>query len=295
MLFSCVVLCLLGIFSAAYALPRSTRSSHAVKERHSVPDGWTKFGPASKSDSIHLVIGLKLQNETAVEQHLLEVSDPRHHRYGQHLTAEEIQDVVRPSEDTQNAVMSWLEDYGLTGNFSPNKDTIHVLLSIEKAERLLQTSYTTFEHTDGSKIDRAPEWSLPIHLHEHIDVVQPTTSFFRTKPPAPKLDNQALLWPRGEAQGEQQFDSSYTSGQGQDFISQVCNNSFVTPKCIRTLYGTHDYVPQIPQKNGIGQTNYLNGTSHRLDILKLLQAFRPEAADVRRNTRRGRSAHIANR
>jgi tripeptidyl-peptidase I len=57
----------------------------------------------------------------------------------------------------------------------------------------------------------------------------------------------------------------------------VCNISFTTPTCLRTLYGTIDYKPQAAKKNKLGITNYLNETSNRPDIQKALQAFRPEA------------------
>lgn len=281
----------MGILSAAYAMPKSTRSSHTVKERHTVPHGWRILGPACKSNSIHLIIGLKQRNSGVVEQHLLQISDPTHYRYGRHLTAEEIRDIVRPSEDTQNAVMNWLGDYGLTGHFNPTKDSVHVLLPVEKAEQLLQTSYTTFEHTDGSKVDRTPEWSLPPHLHDHIDFVQPTTSFFQASPQVPNHNDQRSFWSRDETQGKQKFGVSNDNSLNTHRISKICNVTFVTPDCIRTLYGTYDYVPQVPQKNGIGQTNFRNGTSYRLDILKALQAFRPEAAEVSSIHSRGRGAH----
>lgn len=38
------------------------------------------------------------------------------------------------------------------------------------------------------------------------------------------------------------------------------------------------YKPQVPNKNGIGLTNYLNQTSHRADTKLLLENFRPAAA-----------------
>lgn len=214
---------------------------------------------------VHLAIGLKQQNEGVVEEHLLQVSDPSHHRHGKHLTAAEIQDIVRPSQESQDLVKSWLEEHGISGHHNPANDFIHVVIPIEKAEALLDTTYSKFQHEDGTVLDRAPEWSLPLHLHEHIDVVQPTTSFFRTKRSAvgsklPMLDapHYSDSWyktkgpghygaPPGYGHGEN--GSSIGSGNGAGPISQICNISFTTPDCIRTLYGTYDYKPQVPGKN----------------------------------------------
>lgn len=277
MLFSSV-LCLAGALSSVAALPKSVRSNYAVKERHFVPRGWTNLGSASKTDTIHLAIGLKQSNEGKIEEHLLEISNPAHHRYGKHMTQDEIEDITRPSEHAQSAVSAWLAEHGLEGSFNRGKDMVHLVLPIETAEKLLQTSYSTFEHEDGTKLSRTQEWSLPEHLHEHIDVVQPTTSFFRPRPKAVgnhELDPTAYPWSWWESQGQAQF-----GGKGAGPINQVCNVSFTTADCIRTLYGTYDYKPQAAFINGVGHTNYLNETSKRSDILKYLQTFRPDAVSA---------------
>lgn len=172
----------LGLLAAGLgvdALPSDPKYSYAVKERHFVPRAWTEAGPASKSDVINLQIGLKQQNEGLVEQHLTEISDPAHERYGQHLSFDEIKDMITPSKDTSSLVREWLNEHGIHNiGEAPAKDWLSIVVPIEKAEELLQTSYKSFRHPDGHSISRAPEWSLPLHLHEHIDVVQPTTSFF---------------------------------------------------------------------------------------------------------------------
>ncbi|EME85089.1 uncharacterized protein MYCFIDRAFT_60025 [Pseudocercospora fijiensis CIRAD86] len=267
----------IGTISAVHALPKTVRSPYSVKERHNVPREWTKISHTDKSQTIHLAIGLKQQNEGVVEEHLLQVSDPSHHRYGKHLTAAEIQDIVRPSQESQDLVKSWLEEHGISGFHNPANDFIHVVIPVEKAEALLDTTYSKFQHKDGTVLDRAPEWSLPLHLHDHIDVVQPTTSFFRTKRSATKGPGRYGA-PPGYGHGGN--GGNIGSGNGAGPISQICNISFTTPDCIRTLYGTYDYKPQVPGKNKIGHTNYLNESSYRPDIRKALQAYRPEAVEA---------------
>jgi tripeptidyl-peptidase I len=56
--------------------------------------------------------------------------------------------------------------------------------------------------------------------------------------------------------------------------------SFTTPTCLRTLYGTIDYTPQVPGNNSIGLNNYLNETNNRNDTYTFLENFRPEAAQA---------------
>ncbi|UJO13809.1 Tripeptidyl-peptidase SED2 [Fulvia fulva] len=283
------LLCAIGTITTAYALPQNVRSDYAVKERHNVPKAWTKVGEASKSDMVHLQIGLKQQNEGVVEEHLLQVSDPSHSRYGQHLTADEIKKIITPSDETQDLVKAWLDEHGISnGVHSPSKDFIHVVLPIGKVEHLLDTAYSTYQHEDGETISRAAEWSLPKHLHEHIDVIQPTTSFFRAKPqiiggPDLKGDTHPMSWWKKYSKqhfGRETGGQSSTGSGGAGPISQVCNVNYTTPDCIRTLYGTYDYVPQVPDKSKVAHTNYLNESSNRNDIHLTLENFRPEAAQA---------------
>lgn len=51
-------------------------------------------------------------------------------------------------------------------------------------------------------------------------------------------------------------------------------------ECVRTLYGTIDYVPKVPEKQKIGITNYLNETNNRADVASWLKSQRPEAVSA---------------
>lgn len=162
--------------------PSKRAATYAVKERHDVPPTWQRIGPASKRDVIQLAIGLKQQNEGQIEEHLLQVSDPKHERYGKHLSADEVRNIVRPAVETMELVEEWLSEHGVSDYaYNHANDMIHCTVPIGTAEEMLQTEYHEFQHDDGSTANRAPVWSLPQHLHEHIDIVQPTTSFFHPK------------------------------------------------------------------------------------------------------------------
>ncbi|KAH9826510.1 Pro-kumamolisin, activation domain [Teratosphaeria destructans] len=271
---------LLALLGAA---PAASASPYAVKERHWVPRGWRATGPASKSKSINLQIGLRQRREGSVERHLLEISDPDHARYGQHLTAAEVRELVAPADDTVDLVREWLSEHEISNaGFSPSKDWVSIVVPIEKAEQLLQTSYSTYRHHDGSEIDRAIEWSLPAHLHEHVDVVQPTTSFFKPKKEAVKYFELGPKHPMSwwESTGKQLYGGQEVSGTHAEQVAAVCNVSFTTPTCLRTLYGTLNYTAQANGTNKMGLNNYLNETNYRADVYKFLQLYRPEAAEA---------------
>jgi len=68
----------LGVFSVATLIstvlgnPVSSRSSYAVRERHVVPKGWTRTGPAPADAIVDLRIALKQSRFNELEAHLLE-------------------------------------------------------------------------------------------------------------------------------------------------------------------------------------------------------------------------------
>jgi tripeptidyl-peptidase-1 len=162
------------------AVPTWSNEIYKVKERHTVPQGWTRIASPPDSHLIHLRIGLRPRNPGLLQQHAVEVSDPSHARYGQYLSATEIKNFAAPSEQSIDMVQSWLLNHDIeTTALNPTGDWINVHLPVRKAETLLNTTYSVYAHNDGSTLVRAPEWSLPENLHQHIDLVQPTTSFFR--------------------------------------------------------------------------------------------------------------------
>lgn len=245
----CSSLFAIGITGAS-ALPTSGQN-YRLKERHLPPVQWLEVGKPHKDEVIHMQIGLRQQNEGVIESHLLEISDPKHARYGQHMSSAEIHDLVAPSDETVELVNAWLAEHDITNAVhSPGKDWVSIVVTIEKAETLLQTKYSIFEHADdGTTLSRAPEWSLPLHLHEHIDVVQPTNSFFRPKGDvsAPLLDarDKAQAW--WETEGKSKYDALAKDLRAP--INAICNISFTTPHCLRTLYGTRKYTAQAAGQN----------------------------------------------
>jgi tripeptidyl-peptidase-1 len=89
------------------------------------------------------------------------VSDPKHHRYGQHLSQADINDLIKPSDKCLSQIHDWLLDNDIVEDqlkYSPAKDWIKVTLPVASIEKLLNTSYYVFKHEDGTQLVRAPEW-----------------------------------------------------------------------------------------------------------------------------------------
>ncbi|KAI9714851.1 MAG: hypothetical protein M1820_000140 [Bogoriella megaspora] len=262
------------------------RSSYAIKNSHHVPTKWSRERAAPPDRMIALSIGLKKSGYDELEKHLLEVSDPSHPRYKDYLTPEEVAAYSKPTEDASRDVHEWLSDSGIdidSLRYSSSGDWIKVSLPVEEVERLLDTKYSVYKHEDGSRLLRTPAYSLPRHLHEHIDTIQPTNSFSRPNALSrPKMKRSSTARPVkvnnriAKAPVPQRFAStSHATGAN---ISAVCDVTGVTPTCLRTLYNTIDYQVQVPGKNAVALTNYLGETNNRSDASIFLQTYRPEAA-----------------
>lgn len=221
---------------------------------------------------------ISCQQKTFTDNHL--VSDPDHGRYGQHLSISEVTELVKPADDTLNLVNEWLVDSGIQESqlkYSPSKDWISVSLPISVAEKLLDTEYSMFEHADGDYLVRTPQWSLPQHLHKHINVVQPTNSFFRPKKQGRTLKTVEEI---SENKWKPLSPPSPLKWSPGSDPSTVCNTSAVTPLCLRTLYGTIDYKPQAAGKNKVGLTDYLEESNNRSDTKLFLEQYRPDAVSA---------------
>ena len=189
-------------------------------------------------------------------------------------------ELVKPSGDTINLVHDWLGNHGVQASqleYSPAKDWIKVTLPVKDVERLLDTKYSVYRHEDGDHVVRAPVWSLPSHLHRHVDAVQPTNSFFR---PGGRRMTYKTITPIEKFEQRPTYTLADLNGEDSGSVATACNASAVTSMCLRTLYGTLDYKPQVPQKNGVALTDFLGEANNRSDVRIFLEQFRPDAVSA---------------
>jgi tripeptidyl-peptidase-1 len=190
-----------------------------------------------------------------------------------------VDELIAPDPDASKLVQEWLENHGIEEKdcqFSGARDYISTTLTVEQVEKLLEAEYSIYEHEDGTRLVRTSEWSLPEHLHKHISTIQPTTAFIRANPHgiAAKRSTDLKPVPGHFVPPAKMLGDNLTG------IAAVCNFSAVTPTCLRTLYDTIDYIPQVPGKNQIGLNDFLGETSNRSDTKIFLKMFRPDAVSA---------------
>lgn len=255
-------------------------ATFVVKDSHPAPGGWSKVGKAPADHVLNLKIGLTQSNFAELERQLFQVSDPQHARYGQHLSVDEVNELVRPADATINEVEQWLVRSGVdlsdaATTWTPAKTWVTFPIKVADAETLLNTEYSLWQYQDGSILVRTENWSLPVELSQHITAVQPTNSWARLSRRAPLQEV-----PRSVNYLQAPDNLPDVPLPADSAVAAACNFSAVTPNCIRTLYGASDYTVSSNSKSKLGITDYLEEYNNRSDTYQFLQMYRPEAASA---------------
>ncbi|KZT68037.1 tripeptidyl peptidase A [Daedalea quercina L-15889] len=270
---------LLWAVLGALAAAAPAEHTYRVKETVPTPRGWTAVQPAPPGHTISLRIGLPQANFAELEEHLYAVSDPSSERYGAHLSKEEVEALVAPHPESVQLVEEWLASHGLAGDAlarSPAGDWLTVTVPVSLAENMLDTTYHVWTHAaSGASLVRTTSYGLPEHLHDHIEVVQPTTMFSRLS--AMKAAYHSF---RASAAAVPQTGDAAISvpsaSEGQ--VAASCNNT-ITPECLLELYNATGYILQVPGKNKIGVTGYLEEYANFADYHQFLGELAPWAVN----------------
>ncbi|PAV21239.1 tripeptidyl peptidase A [Pyrrhoderma noxium] len=245
-----------------------------VKESIVHPRGWLRGDPAPVDHILELKIALPQTNFLLLEQQLYEISDPSHERYGKHLSKQQVEELIAPPHDSIVLVDEWLTSHGINETWrSPAKDWVTVRIPVYLAERLLNTTYHIWTHEgSGDTIVRTLSYSVPEHVYEHIELIQPTTVFSRlrkqkttfrwstphnesTLPDAPRI-----VLPNGIA------------------VDASCNET-VTISCLKELYNVGKFNASAKVGNKIGITGYLEQFANIADLQLFYADQRPDAVN----------------
>ncbi|KAF9498824.1 tripeptidyl peptidase A [Pleurotus eryngii] len=240
--------------------PEFTRK---LKESVATPRGWERHGPAPPDHIIKLRIGLPQPTFPELERHLYEVSDPNHERYGQHLSKEEVEALVAPHPESVELVSQWLAEHGFDESDlerSSAKDWVTIRVPVRVAEMMLDTKYSVWKHNDGDYLVRTTSYSVPEHLHDHIDVIQPTTMFGRFK-------GQKSTIHSVEDVPEQKNTVALASAHAATapVVDPSCNTT-ITVTCLKQLYNAVNYVVKAAKKNSVALTGYLEQFANMQDL-----------------------------
>ncbi|KAG1782846.1 peptidase S8/S53 domain-containing protein [Suillus placidus] len=247
-----------------------------VKESiHGPPHRWYKHAPAPKHHMLELKIALPQPKFPELEQHLWEISDPSHARYGAYLSKQETEALMAPHPETLDIVNEWLALHGLAEEdviHSSARDWVTIRVPVGLAEEMLDTTYHVYKHAEtGESIVRTTSYSLPDILHHHIDLIQPTTMFARFK-----AFKSTMHW-TNQAQPAVSIPPGATiTGPAGNPVDASCNST-ITLSCLRQLYNAENYKTTATNCNKLGLTGYLDQYVNNKDLQQFYQAQNPSA------------------
>ena len=140
------------------------------------------------------------------------------------------------------------------------------------ADSCWSQKYHVWTHTNGDSIVRTTNYSLPVHLHEHVDLVQPTTLFstFRNMKTTFRLHEDA---PAVTDANAPPINVPTASG---GHVDASCNQT-ITVTCLLQLYNAVGYTASANTGNQVGITGYLEQFANIADLQLFFAEQRPDA------------------
>ncbi|KAK7726507.1 hypothetical protein SLS63_007668 [Diaporthe eres] len=201
--------------------------SARVFELPGIPKGWEHVGLASPDEPIQLRLALRQQGESALEAAVLDRSTPGTANYGIHLSREEVQSYTAQSKCTETSVTEWLVEKNVP--HSIGSDWVTIMTTVDVANDVFNASFGWFRHEGAGAENangaheaklRSLSYSIPEHLTQHVDTVQPVTRFGDFKAMGSAIATAAEFF--------------NTSSNSTTFVRGNCD-SYETPGCLKQL------------------------------------------------------------
>ncbi|KAJ7054441.1 subtilisin-like protein [Mycena amicta] len=255
------MLVLFPLLAVAVAQTLSPSVQHA--KRTNLPHGWSRARRHSPDAVLPLRFGLTQPNSDmhSLESLLHDVSHPDSPNYGQHWTPARVAQYFAPSDESVDAVVSWISENGFERDrvrVSKSKGWVALNATVAETEALLATEYHVFVHDASAKEHIAcDQYHLPAHIAPHIQIVTPSIDFNAILSKRTDDSNSpfSTLISIGQPGAGTVFPQYRT--EAIDLILPGTENcaSQITPTCLRALYN-FNYVPVAADKNSYGIVEY---------------------------------------
>lgn len=170
----------LAVLAASGSLAVPAPADLLTKETVIVPRGWVKRGSVDSSRKVTMKLGLARRGIADLQERLQQIADPDHEHYGNWLSLEQTHAYLKPSDVATRAVDDWLASHGVTiTKRSDVGDLISFETTYAQARSMLgDAEFSVYESLETrEQIVRTSSFKLPRSVHEHIDIVSPSTNF----------------------------------------------------------------------------------------------------------------------
>ena len=195
-----------GAIATASATATTTAFTSVVTPE-SLCCGWapTESSLLSPATVVSFSLALSERNTDQVKEIALAVSTPSNPSYGQHLTAQELDELTAPEQGALQRVTSWLDEHGAQYEVTRGRLITVTDIPLAVAKNLLHAEFTTISRP-GSEQKRAfaTHYELPLAVAQVVDAVYGLAGVPTTKAPAKnkakntkknmKYNNKAPEW-----------------------------------------------------------------------------------------------------
>jgi tripeptidyl-peptidase-1 len=137
--------------------------------------GWTRIQRAAPDEELDLIIALDLKNLDVLEERLLAAATPGNPEYGKWLTKGEISKLTSPPKEAIDHVLDW---FGASAEHYHDGGFIKKVVTVEVAEKLLNSEYHVFRHTSGQEVIRMLDtYAVDSSVADHISFASPSIRF----------------------------------------------------------------------------------------------------------------------
>lgn len=227
----------------------STHANYQIVEQlEEVPPGWLRGNNPLPSTLLTFHLAMSQPNMVSFEKHVIDISTPGHHRYGQHMKREEIQKLLSPDKIITNRVLAWLRSENVSHrSLKIDGNWITFQATISQAEHMLNTEYFHYHHHEtDSTVLRTLRYSVPNDIHPHVQLIQPTTRFSDLGPLSALPIDQPITATEGDLRAE-------------------CG-TVIRPDCLRELYGLNGFIASPSPWNRLGISGFLSQYARHSDF-----------------------------
>ena len=125
------------------------------------------------------IVAIKQQNLEQLEALFWAVSDPSSPQYGQHVTIDQLTELIAPTNEAVASVTSFLSEHGATElSLTMNRDFVRARASLAALERMFNVTFSTYRHRDAFEVPvraTVEAYSVPAEIAQHIDLVSHIT------------------------------------------------------------------------------------------------------------------------
>jgi tripeptidyl-peptidase I len=247
----------LGALISLLVQSQSAAAAVTLDRIANAPAGWSHTATPSDSTQMVLQVALAQQNIDQLEAKLQSVSTPGSASYGKYLDLDEINDTFGASNESTQAVVSWLKSAGVT-SYTTQGDSIWFQTNVSTANSLLDTNFKTYTDAVGASRLRTTEYSIPESLVGHIDLIAPTTYFGKTKAMRAALS--------GRSKSKHQTPSKPPASCEGSIVYDNETYAAFAPDCIRTEYNVNGYTPKVSSGSKIAFGSFLNQSASFSDL-----------------------------